>query len=73
MVYNFHLYVFTVMLLIVHYTEQLMAHVREMEGYRFDLMRMYKHKPNYKMHMYGSVDVMGKLKMAEFLHLSEPL
>ena len=56
----------------MQYTEQLMAHVREMEGYRFDLMRMYKHKPNYKMHMYGSVDVMGKLKMAEFLHMSQP-
>ena len=57
--------------LTMQYTEQLMAHVREMEGYRFDLMRMYKHKPNYKMHMYGSVDVMGKLKMAEFLHMSQ--
>ena len=36
--------------MVVHYIEKLMAHVREMEGYRFDLMRMYKHKPNYKIH-----------------------
>ena len=50
--------------------EELMAHVREMERYRFDLMRMYKHKPNYKLHMGGSVDAMGKLKMSEFLHMN---
>ncbi|XP_065902943.1 uncharacterized protein [Dysidea avara] len=50
--------------------EKQLAHIRHMEQYRFDLMRMYKHKPNYKMNMYGSVDVMGKMKMGDFFHTS---
>jgi len=61
---------FTLYCLHCFYTETQLAHIRHMEQYRFDLMRMYKHKPNYKMNMYGSVDVMGKMKMADFFHIS---
>jgi len=50
--------------------DQLTSQLQQMKENKFDLITMFKRKPNYKMNMYGSVDVMGKMKMSDFLHLS---
>jgi len=38
-----------------------------MKENKVDVTTMFKHKPNYKMNMYGNVEVMGKMKMSDYL------
>lgn len=52
-------------------TGKLSGHIGKLEDMRFDLMRMYKHKPNNKLCVYGATDDIGKMTWREFLHLPE--
>ena len=50
-------------------TGKLSDHISKLEDMRFDLMRMYKHKPNNRFCLRGAIDVIGQMTWREFLHL----
>lgn len=50
---------------------KLSDHIAKLEDVRFDLMRMYKRKPNNKLCVCGATDAIGKMTWREFLHLPE--
>ena len=51
-------------------SDQLTSQLQLMKDNKFDLITMFRRKPNYKMSIYGSVDEIGKMKMSDFLHLT---
>ena len=46
-----------------------MEHVAKLEHRRFDLMRMYKHKPNNRLSVWGAKKTVGAMTWEDFLHL----
>ena len=50
-------------------TGKLSDHISKLDDLRFDLMRMYKHKPNNRFCLCGATDAIGKMTWREFLHL----
>jgi len=48
---------------------KLSDHISKLEDLRFDLMRMYKHKPNNRFCLCGATDVIGQMTWRELLHL----
>ena len=50
--------------------DQFTSQMKIIQDSKFDLITMYKRRPNYKIHLYGS-DILMEMKLADFLSLRD--